>query len=378
MSPSRPLLLSVFPNFDIGGPQVRFTNLINHYGAAWRHAIVSIHGRDECAERISPDLDVRFVKGIGRRDALLANLLEIRRTLAAIRPDVLVTHNWGSMEWVLANRSVGVPHVHVEDGFGPEERSLQIRRRVLARRMALWRSTVILPSLTLMGIARDVWQLSEARVLHVPNAIDLGRFHPPVSHPPPVGPPRIGAVAALRPEKNLGRLLRAARLLSNEGVALRLEIFGDGGERAHLEAQAAALGLANIVTFAGGVRDPSSAYRAFDVFALSSDTEQMPLSVMEAMATGLPVASTRVGDVARMLAPENQPFVCDRDDLALAAALKPLLLDAALRRRVGDANREKAVRDFDERAMFRAYAEALTPPFAPVVRRRPQVISLFG
>jgi glycosyltransferase involved in cell wall biosynthesis len=260
MSPPRPLLLSVFPNFDIGGPQVRFTNLINYYGVAWRHVIVSINGRDECAERISPDLDVRFIKGSKRRDALLANLLEVRRTLAAIRPDVLVTHNWGSMEWVLANRSVGVSHVHVEDGFGPEEQSLQIRRRVLTRRMALRRSTVILPSLTLMDIARDAWRLPEARVLHVPNAIDLGRFHPPVSQSPYVGPPRIGTVAALRPEKNLGRLLRAARLLVDEGVALRLEIFGDGEERANLEAQKAALGLASVVSFAGGVRDPSSAY----------------------------------------------------------------------------------------------------------------------
>jgi glycosyltransferase involved in cell wall biosynthesis len=219
---------------------------------------------------------------------------------------------------------------------------------------------VVLPSLTLMRIAREAWRLPSARMRYIPNAIDLRRFKPPISRlAAPERPPRIGVVAAMRPEKNLRRLLRAARILADEGCAFQLEILGDGPERATLEATAAELELTDVVRFAGAVQDPSATYRDFDLFALSSDTEQMPLSVMEAMATGLPVASTRVGDVERMLAPENQAFVCERDDLALATALKPLLLDAALRRRVGRANREKAVRDFDERAMFRAYAEAL-------------------
>lgn len=358
--PPRPLLLSVFPNFDIGGPQVRFINLINHHGTAWRHAIVSINGRRECAERISPDLDVRFPDVTMRRGALLANLRAIRRMLEALAPDVLVTHNWGSIEWVLANLSVGIRHVHIEDGFGPEERSVQIGRRVLMRRMALRRSTVILPSLTLVRLAREVWRLPPRRMRYVPNAIDLRRFDPPASRPAAT-PPCIGAVASMRPEKNLGRLLRAARLLIDEGLVFRLDIVGDGPERARLEALSAELGLAEVVNFTGALQDPSPAYRAFDIFALSSDTEQMPLSVIEAMAMALPVASTRVGDIAHMVAAENLPYLCDPDDHALAAVLRPLLRDAALRRRVGAANRAKAVREFDEQAMFDAYAEVLAP-----------------
>jgi glycosyltransferase involved in cell wall biosynthesis len=377
MSSPRPLLLSVFPNFDIGGPQVRFAQLVNHHGRAWRHAIVSVNGRDDCAERISPDLDVSFPKVAMRQSALLANLMAIRRALRAINPDVLVTHNWGSIDWVLANLSVGVRHVHVEDGFGPEERSVQIRRRVLIRRMVLRRSTVILPSLTLMRIARDIWRLPPARLRHVPNAIDLGRFDPPAVRPSAeVQPPRVGVVSALRPEKNLGRLLRAAKLLIDEGMVFRLEIVGGGPERAKLGALAAELGLAGVVTFTGPLQDPSSAYRTFDLFALSSDTEQMPLSVIEAMATGLPVASTRVGDVAQMLATENLPFLCEKDDRAFAASLRPLLRDAGLRRRIGAANRAKAVRDFDERAMFRAYAEVLTPVVTCPPVARPRTIIL--
>jgi glycosyltransferase involved in cell wall biosynthesis len=93
-----------------------------------------------------------------------------------------------------------------------------------------------------------------------------------------------------------------------------------------------------------------------DVFALSSDTEQMPFSVMEAMASGLPVASTDVGDVRSMLAAEGAAHIAARDAEALAAALRPLLMDASLRARLGAANRAKAERDYDQEAMFQAYA----------------------
>ncbi len=94
-----------------------------------------------------------------------------------------------------------------------------------------------------------------------------------------------------------------------------------------------------------------------DIFALSSDTEQMPLSVLEAMGCGLPVVSTDVGDVRRMLAPANAPFVVPRDADAMASALRELLDLPEARRAIGAANRARAVEAFDQRTMFAAYAE---------------------
>ena len=164
----------------------------------------------------------------------------------------------------------------------------------------------------------------------------------------------IGTVAALRPEKNLGRLLRAFALLP-EGCQARLVIAGDGPERAALEALARELGVAERVQFTGHVADPARLYGGFDLFALSSDTEQMPLTVLEAMAAGLPVVATEVGDVRAMLCPENDPFVGPKEAAALAERLRDLLADAALRQRIGAANRAKAERDFDEQGMFHAW-----------------------
>ena len=108
--------------------------------------------------------------------------------------------------------------------------------------------------------------------------------------------------------------------------------------------------------FTGHLAAPQEVLRDFDLFALSSDTEQMPLSVLEAMASGLAVVATDVGDVAAMLAGENRPFVVARDAAALAGAMETLLADPARRCAIGAANRARAERDYDQETMFQAYA----------------------
>ena len=345
-----PLLLHVYATFAVGGPQTRFAAIANHFGRRWRHAIVAMDGNTACRERLAPDLDVSYPAVEIRKGDTLGNLWRFRRLLRDLRPDLLVTSNWGSIEFAMAARLTGVRHVHIEDGFGPEERGRQIPRRVWTRRLVLAGCQVVVPSRTLERIATKVWRLNPARVRYIPNGIDLARFAPR----PRDGGAVIGTVAALRPEKNLARLLRAFRLVADTQKA-RLVIVGDGAERGALTALADDLGLADHVDFTGHVADPAPRYGGFDIFALSSDTEQMPLSVLEAMAAGLPVAATDVGDVRAILAEANAPFIAACDDAALAASLRALLADRARRRAVGAANRAKAERDYDQKAMFQAW-----------------------
>jgi glycosyltransferase involved in cell wall biosynthesis len=356
------LLLSVFPGFGSGGAQMRFCALANHRGPAWRHAIVAMDGDTSCRARLDPGLAVSFPETAARKGDTLGNVARFRRLLRDMRPFALVTHNWGSIEWAMANALVGARHVHIEDGFGAEERDRQLPRRVWLRRLLLRRATTVLPSRTLWRIATDIWKLPAARVHYIPNGIDLDRFAGDASEPSPFPGegPLIGTVAGLRPEKNVARLVTAfARLRAH--MPARLAIVGDGPERPALHTLAKSLGVADHVHFAGHMAEPRHAYRHFDVFALSSDTEQMPLSLLEAMAASRAVAATDVGDVAAMLDPENHRFVTAPDADALARALATLLTDAALRDRLGAANRARAVALFGQDAMFRAYAELLGP-----------------
>ncbi len=360
-----PLLLHVFPSFAVGGAQRRMAAVANRLGPAFRHAVIALDGERAARARLDPALAVAFPDVTLPKRTLLAGPRAAAAALAALRPDLLVTHNWGSIEFALANAwplRRPLPHVHIEDGFGPEEQGGQLRRRVLLRRLALRRAVVVLPSRTLCAIAERHWRLPARRLRYIPNGIDLARFAPPDASPaaiaePPPWPrdlPVIGTVAALRAEKNLARLIDAfARLPPG---AARLAIVGDGPERAALAALAGARGVSGHVIFAGATEDTPRAYRNFDVFALSSDTEQMPLAVLEAMASALPVAATDVGDVAAMLDAANRPQVVARDAAALAGALAALLADPAAARAIGAANRARAVQEFDQARMFAAYA----------------------
>lgn len=354
-------LLHVFPSFAVGGSQIRLARLCAAWGGRYRHTIVSLDGRTEMAARMPGDIDLQLIAAPVDPRRGLANLPQIRRIITSLAPSRLVTHNWGSIEWALANRLMPVAaHVHIEDGFGPDEAGGQFKRRVFTRSLALRgrHTMVVLPSRNLARIATTLWRLPAKRALYLPNGIDVAAFAAAAEARAPGEAPIIGTIATLRAEKNLGRLIDAFAALASTYPALRLHIVGDGPERAMLEAKAAALGpVAARITLAGPSDDPAGAQAGFDIFALTSRTEQMPFSVMEAMAAGRPIAALDVGDVLEMVATENRPFVVSqRDEAGFRAALARLIDDRELRLRLGAANQAKAVAEFDLATMAERYA----------------------
>jgi glycosyltransferase involved in cell wall biosynthesis len=335
-------LVHVFPSFDIGGAQVRFAALVKAFGDRYFHSVISLTNAFSAAALLEPGASVDLVPAPARGGHALQRLRAYRAELARLKPDLLLTYNWGSVEFALANLGGG-PHMHMEDGFGPEETHRQIPRRVWTRRLALARSTVVVPSETLLRLATERWRLSARRVRHIPNAVapksryatplkDLGLDLPP-------GRARIAWAGALRPEKNPVRLLQAFAPLRDQASLI---VIGDGPQRAAVQAEAERLGLGASLRLTGGRKDSRDLIMQCDVLALSSDTEQMPLVVLEAMDAGLPVASVDVGDVRRMVAEENRPFVTPVDAGALGEALARLVASPETRRRIGEANRRRA------------------------------------
>jgi glycosyltransferase involved in cell wall biosynthesis len=360
-------LLHIFSTFAIGGPQVRFAAICRGLGRAFEHLVVTMDGNRDAIRLIDRSVHLRLRPIVWRKGGALnaANLRAARAVLAEERPDLLVTYNWGAIEWALADRLRPVcPHLHVVDGFGAEEATRQLPRRVWLRRVALTGHTgVVVPSHALYAIATTAWRLRPTRVHLIPNGVDatplMAQARRPLALRRVPDERLFGTLAGLRPEKNLGRLLRIAARLP-KAQKWRVIVAGDGPERAALARQAQELGLAERVVLTGFVDRPGALLGALDVFALTSDTEQMPLSALEAMAVGLPVLATDVGDLRRML-PKGCAEACllGRDqEAAFARQLEALLGSPAECRRLGELNRARAA-DFDVETMVASYARLL-------------------
>ena len=359
-------ILHVFPSFGIGGMPLRMARIINALGSSFRHSIISLDGAVGAAETVSRDIAHEIACLALPKSSVLKALLLCRAELRRRQPDILVSYNWGSIEWAMSNRLfTGIRHIHHEAGFGKEEISRQLPRRVRFRRWALGRTQrVVVPSRSLERIALEEWRLPRSKVVYVPNGIDVERF----AALPGEGdllisserPQVIGSLAPLRPEKNVGRLLDAFSQASTS-ANIELVVAGDGGERKALEQAARLLGIAERVTFLGEVACPERLLRRIDILALSSDTEQMPNAVLEAMASGLPVAAVDVGDVAIMVAPENRPYIVPRGDTSgLAGALVRLAKAPALRTRIGQANRTRVREVYSQERMVSRWREIFT------------------
>lgn len=366
-------LLHLHSSFSLGGKEARAIRLMNLWGARARHSILSGVSDDMGARKaIDAHVPVDFPDNVPMVGPVRLSRL---RAIAAFMAeyDLILSYNWGAMDAVMAHRlfarSMGLPPlIHHEDGFNIDEVDRLKTRRNLYRRFGLSRAHgLVVPSAVLEGIARRIWRQPESRLHLIRNGIDVARYAaPPLPDAIPglvrsPGKLVVGTLAGLRPVKNIRRLVRAVALRKDR---LQLVVVGEGEERDSIMREAQALGMDDL-HMAGFMADPWRFVGAFDIFALSSDSEQFPISLVEAMAAGLPVASTDVGDVANMVATENRPFIASGTD-GLAEALGRLAADEGLRRHLGAANRARAERDFTESAMVEAYArlygEALARP----------------
>lgn len=373
-------ILHLQSSFQPGGKELRAAKLINAFGRGVAHTIVSAESEAlGAAAAIDPRIEVSYPRDF---PPLVGKPLpgRLQRLAAAMKPfDLILTYNWGAMDAVMAHTVFRdfhalPPLVHHEDGFNEDEAQVRKRSRNWYRRIALGRaSALVVPSRRLEAIALAEWYQPAGRVVRIGNGIDTAAYG---KKPKPDALPRVikrrgekwlGTLAGLRAVKNLPRLVRAFAGLPEEW---QLVILGEGPEREAIRAEALRLGLAHRVHLPGFVAEPARAVGLFDLFALSSDSEQFPVSVVEAMAAGLAVAATDVGDVAAIVAEPNRPYVTPAgDEPALAGALAALAGDDALRRRIGEANRVLACAEYDEAGMIVAYralyARALRRPAFP-------------
>ena len=278
------------------------------------------------------------------------------------RPHVVHTHAWGTLvEGLVAARLARVPLVvHGEHG------TLQLRPH--QRRIQRWGwglvDQVLSVSSRLASRMAAETRFPEGRVETIRNGVDLSRFGRLERAEArrlaglPEGDVLVGTVGRLVPVKDQATLIDAMALLSARGVRARLVLAGDGPLTADLVARAARRGISDRVAFLGHRPDVENVLAGLDIFVLSSVSEGLSNTILEAMASGLPVVATRVGGAEELLdegrtgllVPPGHPE-------KLAGAIEELIVDEPRRRAMGQRARQRAEQEFALPVMIGRYEQ---------------------
>ncbi len=353
-------VMHVLFSVETGGAEHVVLNLATHRDRANLAMFVcSLTGRGALAEAFVR-ADVPVV-AMGKRPGVdLPLIWRLARLFRRERIDVVHTHN--VTPWLyagLAARLAGARLVHTEhSNLFPHQRRLMAAERWLSR----WTETVISDSEKVRGgLLRQ--GLEPSRVTTVMNGIDTARFSAPADAAAAraglrMGPaqPVVGAVGRLVPVKDHATLLKAFALVHQQVPDAVLVLVGGGPLREALEQQASALGVSAHVRFAGEQPDVAAFLPLFDVFALSSVSEGMPLTLLEAMAAGKPAVATRVGGIPEAVVDGQTGLLVPAGDApAMAQALLNVLADPARRQRMGEQARRRAHALFDIHRMVETY-----------------------
>jgi L-malate glycosyltransferase len=355
--------LHIFPEYGRGGAELRISRTINAMGPHACHTILSINGRTSAATQLDSQGQTKVVVG-PPKNGFLRYPFRLWSTIRQLNPSVILTYNWGATDAVLAARFARFrPVIHNECGLSVDRDGKGWRRRWLRRMLLPSCYRVVVTSKTLNDLALQQYGVPQSKLVYIKTGVDTTRFSPghnqELRYRTSSGCQDsvvFGYIGSLRPSKNVAMILQAfARVHS---ATDRLAIFGDGPERQNLESLACDLGIRSAVYFHGYMDTPEEAFRAIDVNVTASRSEAASNSLLEAMASGLPVVSTDIADNKLLLSESNRPFVYSLDDLTnFAAGMKAMSSNLELRQRLGVINRERACGEYPVERMHREYIE---------------------
>jgi len=362
-------VLHVLNRLATGGTENVVLQLVGGLSAGtFEHRLAALRG-------IDPTLDKLKVPGgalllDGKADSGFEFMvLRLARVMRAYRPHIVHSRNWGAIEAIPAARLAGVPvAIHSEHGYELDMLGgLPKRRRIFRRAAYSMADAVFTVTRELRNYhAQQAW-FSPKRIRVIYNGVDTQRFSPRpelrASLRKQFGLPEnrfvVGTVGRMVAIKDHPTLLRAVEIVANKGFDVHALLVGSGPElERNQQIVKASPTLAGRVTFIPSCDQVPDLLNAMDAFALTSISEGMSNTLLEAMATGLPVVATAVGGNPEVVVEDVSGWLFRPGDAeTLSSRLTLLASQQDLRQRCGDAARERVIERFSLAHMLDEYAQ---------------------
>jgi sugar transferase (PEP-CTERM/EpsH1 system associated) len=356
----------------MGGLENGLVNLINHTPSErYRHGIVSLTDITDFRHRLyRQDVPIYSLnKGPGQDFSAYGRL---HRVLRGLHPVIVHTRNLGTLEYLITAAFAGVGgRVHGEHGrdmYDPD--GLNFKYNLLRRAIRPFVHRYVAVSNDLADWLVHTVGVRPDRVTRICNGVDIERFRPKTGPGREFGPQGfaphtafvVGTIGRMEAVKDTLTLVRAfLHLVSTETEArdhLRLVAIGDGSLREEAQRLVSAAGAAHLVWFPGESDDIPELMRGLDLFVLPSLREGISNTILEAMASGLPVVATRVGGNPELVVEaETGMLVPASDPVAMAEAIQSYLNDPAKLERHGQAGRKRAETHFSIETMVNRYLD---------------------
>ena len=357
-------ILHVIHSLSVGGMENGLVNIINGSPEEYEHEICCLTKADDFLSRLNRP--IRHYELHKKEGNDLGLLLRLNRIFKKSRIDIVHTRNWGAFDGILAAcLTPGVTVVHGEHGRDvTDPKGLNWRRNRMRRWLGFRVKKFVTVSEDLQRWLHEVVEIPPEKILLIPNGVNTKRFgtsrNLALRQEFGIGTDEflVGCIGRLDPVKNHAGLLRAVERLSLEGLPVRLLIVGDGPERIRLEQQIMNLSAEPRPILSGSRSDIERVYGIFDLFVLNSLAEGMSNTLLEAMASGVPIVCTAVGGNVELVSDGvSGKLVPVADDLALVQAIRLLVTNRDLGYSFGNEAKKFVCQNHSLPAMVQKYLQ---------------------